>query len=103
MEKLRIFKYLAVSLLVATAPAGLYAQIPKCNGMPEGGLRLATGADGGSYLAAGDALRYVSPALDIRPCTTEGTLENLKLLTDGKVELALARATCCTAAGTAKS
>jgi TRAP transporter TAXI family solute receptor len=89
MEKLRIFKYLAVSLLALTAPAGLYAQIPKCDGMPEGGLRLATGADGGSYLAAGDALRYVSPALDIRPCTTNGTLENLKLLTDGKVELAL--------------
>jgi uncharacterized protein len=76
-------------LLILSYPAALRAQIPPCKGLRPGGLRLATGSAGGSYLRAGTALRDIAPELEIRPCSTAGTLENLALLSSNDVELAL--------------
>lgn len=85
-----LFVLLCLSALFVSSGATL-AQIPKCEGMPAGGLRMATGPVGGSYVRAGIALREAAPALDIRPCTTAGTLENLRLLSKGEVELGVAQ------------
>ncbi len=63
--------------------------IPKCVGLPADGLRIATGPDGGSYQLVGKLLRELAPDLDMRPCKTQGTLENLRLLSQGDVELAI--------------
>jgi hypothetical protein len=96
VRNVRHFSYLIAFVLSCVSamflwPGSTPAQIPKCEGMREGGLRLATGSVGGSYLRAGIALREAAPALDIRPCTTAGTLENLKLLSTNQVELAVAQ------------
>ena len=96
MRIVRHFSYLIAFVLSCVGamflwPGATLAQIPNCKGMREGGLRLATGPVGGSYLRAGIALREAAPALDIRPCTTAGTLENLKLLSTNEVELAVAQ------------
>jgi TRAP transporter TAXI family solute receptor len=63
---------------------------PKCADMPQGaGPRLATGPADGTYLRFGRYLRQAAKELDLRPCRTEGTLENLSLLSQSKVEYAI--------------
>jgi uncharacterized protein len=83
--------FLCRSLVLVLWALPLPAQVPKCEGMQPGGLRVATGSPGGSYLRAGIALRDAAPELDIRPCTTEGTIQNLALLSSNQVELAIAQ------------
>ena len=63
--------------------------LPRCAGLPADGIRFATGPDGGSYQTVGKILREFAPDLDIVPCKTQGTLENLRLLSEGKVEMAI--------------
>jgi TRAP-type uncharacterized transport system substrate-binding protein len=59
---------------------------------PEGIYRLATGPLGGSYVKFGQELEKRAPSdLKIVPCLTDGSLENLKLLSRGDVEFALAQ------------
>jgi len=78
-----------VNLIFATRAFAQKDGIPKCAGLPADGLRIATGPDGGSYQVVGKLLREFAPDLDIRPCKTQGTLENLRLLSQGDVELAI--------------
>ena len=80
---------LMLNLSFATRAFAQKDGIPKCAGLPADGLRIATGPDGGSYQVVGKLLREFAPDLDIRPCKTQGTLENLRLLSQGDVELAI--------------
>src|SRR5579859_5837359 len=80
---------MVATLLFATLAAAQDEGLPKCAGMPADGIRFATGPDGGSYQVVGKILREFAPDLDIRPCKTQGTLENLRLLSEGNVELAI--------------
>jgi TRAP-type uncharacterized transport system substrate-binding protein len=58
----------------------------------EGIYRLATGPIGGSYVKFGQLLKKLAPPdMKIAPCLTDGSLENLKLLSQGDVEFALAQ------------
>ena len=58
----------------------------------EGIYRLATGPIGGSYVKFGKLLKQLAPSdMKIAPCLTDGSLENLKLLSQGDVEFALAQ------------
>src|SRR5215469_3575206 len=50
---------------------------------------LATGTPNGAYVLLGAALRGASEDLNIIPCTTEGSMENLHLLRDNKVQFAI--------------
>jgi TRAP transporter TAXI family solute receptor len=62
----------------------------KCRDMPkEGGPRLATGPADSIYLRFGRNIRKEAKQLDLRPCITEGSLENLSLLSQKKVEYAI--------------
>ena len=62
----------------------------KCADMPQGaGPRLATGPADGAYLRFGRYLRQAAKELDLRPCRTEGSLENLSLLSQSRVEYAI--------------
>ena len=73
-------------------PSALKAQetaVPRCEGLNTDGLRIATGPEGGSYELVGKILREFLPDLDIHPCRTQGTLENLRLLSDKKVQFAI--------------
>ena len=59
---------------------------------PDGVYRLATGPKGGSYVKLGQVLMSMAPAdMKIVPCLTDGTLENIDLLTHGDVEFAIAQ------------
>ena len=78
----------ATGLCVPSAPAQ-EGSLPRCEGLNTDGLRIATGPDGGSYQLVGKILREFLPELDIHPCRTQGTLENLRLLSDNKVQLAI--------------
>ncbi|HVH50163.1 MAG TPA: TAXI family TRAP transporter solute-binding subunit [Candidatus Bathyarchaeia archaeon] len=85
-----------VSLVLAVQGLGAVpasAQEPlegKCSEMPQGsGPRLATGPADGMYLRFGRYLRQSAKQLDLRPCRTEGSLENLLLLSQNKVEYAI--------------
>jgi TRAP transporter TAXI family solute receptor len=80
---------LMANLIFATIAFAQKDGIPKCAGLPADGLRIATGPDGGSYQLVGKLLREFAPDLDIRPCKTQGTLENLRLLSQGDVELGI--------------
>ena len=79
----------AATLLFATVAAAQEEGLPPCAGLQGDGIRLATGPDGGSYQVVGKILREFAPELDIRPCKTQGTLENLRLLSEGRVEMAI--------------
>lgn len=89
----QVYLYRVVFLLVFLMSVSfkVVAQVPPCKGLAPGGLRLATGTAGGSYLRAGVALHDVAPELEIRPCSTGGSLENLALLSNGEVELAISQ------------
>jgi TRAP-type uncharacterized transport system substrate-binding protein len=50
---------------------------------------LATGTPSGAYVLLGDAIRKADPTLNIIPCTTGGSTENLKLLRNGDVKFAI--------------
>lgn len=79
---------LAVWLFVP-AVAAQESSIPRCEGLNTDGLRIATGPEGGSYELVGKILREFLPDLDIHPCRTQGTLENLRLLSANKVQFAI--------------
>jgi len=76
-------------LLLPTITAAQEDGLPRCAGLPADGIRFATGPDGGSYQSVGKILREFAPDLGIVPCKTQGTLENLRLLSEGKVEMAI--------------
>ena len=80
---------IAVALFLSTAAAAQESSVPKCEGPNTDGLRIATGPEGGSYELVGKILREFLPDLDIHPCRTQGTLENLRLLSDNKVQFAI--------------
>lgn len=74
----------AIAVLAQESPE------PKCTDMPQGvGPRLATGPADGTYLRFGRYIREAEKQLDLRPCRTEGSLENLSLLSQNKVEYAI--------------
>src|SRR5262245_22450958 len=50
---------------------------------------LATGTPNGAYVLLGAALKGASEDLNIIPCTTEGSIENLQLLRNNKVQFAI--------------
>jgi TRAP transporter TAXI family solute receptor len=82
--------FLATQYLSATTVLAQESVEPKCTGMPqEGGPRLATGPADGTYLRFGRYLRQAAKQLDLRPCRTEGSLENLVLLSKSRVEYAI--------------
>jgi len=58
----------------------------------DGVYRLATGPKGGSYVKLGQVLMSMAPSdMKIVPCLTDGTLENIDLLTHGEAEFAIAQ------------
>ena len=80
----------ALSAWLCVPPlAAQEASLPRCEGLNTDGLRIATGPEGGSYELVGKILREFLPDLDIHPCRTQGTLENLRLLSDNKVQFAI--------------
>src|ERR1700693_1053190 len=82
--------FLAILYLSATTALAQESLEPKCTGMPQGGgPRLATGPADGTYLRFGRYLRKAAKQLDLRPCRTEGSLENLVLLSKNRVEYAI--------------
>lgn len=56
-------------------------------------LKLATGSKGGDYYSFGEAIRQVvaknKPRIQLQVIPTNGSVENMKLLDEGKVQLAL--------------
>jgi len=81
---------LAMQCLSAIPVSAQESLEPKCAEMPQGaGPRLATGPADGTYLRFGRYLRQAAKELDLRPCRTEGSLENLSLLSQSKVEYAI--------------
>ena len=56
-------------------------------------LKLATGSKGGDYYTFGEAIRQVitqnEPNIKLQVIPTKGSVENMQLLADGKVQLAL--------------
>ncbi len=52
-------------------------------------LRLATGQEGGMYFEFGKLLKKSANDLDVEVITTEGSLQNIDLLKNGKVDAAL--------------
>ena len=90
-RRVYLYRVLLLLALLTFLPSTGAAQVPPCKGLAPGGLRLATGTAGGSYLRAGVALHDVAPELEIRPCSTGGSLDNLALLSNGEVELAISQ------------
>lgn len=85
----------AVAAAAATASASASAGCSAASG-PVRRLRLATGPEGGPYNAFGKALTHAVSAsgrrLEIVPVSTAASVNNLRKLDDGSVELALAMA-----------
>jgi TRAP-type uncharacterized transport system substrate-binding protein len=68
--------------------------LERCRKGPQqdGVNRLATGPKGGSYVKLGQVLMSMAPAdMKIVPCLSDGSLENIDLLTHGDVEFAIAQ------------
>jgi TRAP transporter TAXI family solute receptor len=83
------FSLVAVSLAAIPCPAQEFLEA-KCSDLaPGGGPRLATGPADGVYLRFGRYLRESAKQLDLRPCRTEGSMENLTLLSQNKAEYAI--------------
>ncbi|MFF3677823.1 TAXI family TRAP transporter solute-binding subunit [Streptomyces sp. NPDC002120] len=84
--------------LLAAGVGALAAALAGCSGDagPVRRLRLATGPEGGPYNAFGKALAQAVAAsgrpLEIVPVSTAASVDNLRQLDDGSVELALAMA-----------
>ena len=57
------------------------------------GLKFGTAAEGGGFVVyAGafvDAVKWASPSLGIRPIPTRGSVENMPLLQEGKLDIGL--------------
>jgi TRAP transporter TAXI family solute receptor len=83
------FSLVALSLAAIPCPAQELLEA-KCSDLAPGGRpRLATGPADGVYLRFGRHLREFAKQLDLRPCRTEGTLENLILLSRNRAEYAI--------------
>jgi TRAP-type uncharacterized transport system substrate-binding protein len=92
------FVGMAGAILCYLNPAPAFADntppLERCRKGPQqdGVYRLATGPKGGSYVKLGQVLMNMAPAdMKIVPCLTEGSLENIDLLTHGDAEFAIAQ------------
>lgn len=73
--------------------AGLATIAVAKDGVAQSGLRFGTAADGGGFVVyAGafvDALKWANPSIGIKPVPTKGSVENVPLLDEGKLDIGL--------------
>src|SRR5689334_2998104 len=57
------------------------------------GLKFATAAEGGGFVvyasAFTDAIKWANPSIGIKPLSTRGSVENVPLLEEGKVDIGM--------------
>lgn len=63
------------------------------DGVAQSGLRFGTAAEGGGFIVyAGsfvDAIKWANPSIGIKPVPTKGSVENVPLLEEGKLDIGL--------------
>ncbi|MBX9643030.1 MAG: TAXI family TRAP transporter solute-binding subunit [Novosphingobium sp.] len=63
------------------------------DGVAQSGLRFGTAAEGGGFIvyAGGfvDAIKWANPSIGIKPVPTKGSVENVPLLEEGKLDIGL--------------
>jgi len=86
----RLFICLFTASVLAAA-AHAQADPPRCKDLKDlkTGVRIATGPKGGSYIRIGEVLQRYTQDMKLVPCTTDGSFENLQLLSAQEVEFAL--------------